>query len=130
MVSDGLFKAITTITGALIAGEALALLVGMFLFSPRPNPWITGLHTLLIALDVLCGAGLIYLCLNGATGGHDGLIFIIVLISAAAHIFRDWQYFTGGGGIIFLTNAPLFIFNNVKLIGLIVIGVITGGKLF
>ena len=130
MASDGFFRGITIITGVLIAWEALALLVGMYLLSPRPNPWITGLHTFLIALDILCGAGLIYLCLNGATSTRDGLIFIIVLISAAAHIFRDWQYFTGGGGIIFLTNAPLFIFNNVKLIGLIVIGVITGGKLF
>ena len=130
MASDGFFRGITIITGALIAGEALALLVGMYLLSSRPNPWITGLHTFFIALDILSGLVLIYLCFSGAAGTRDRLIFIIVLISAAAHIFRDWQYFTGGKEIIFLTNTPLFIFNNVKLIGLIVIGVITGGKLF
>jgi hypothetical protein len=129
MASDGFFRGITIITGVLIAGEALALLVGMYLLSPRPNPWIMGLHTFFIALDILCGAGLIYLCFNGATSTRDGLIFIIVLISAAAHVFRDWQYFNTGREIIFLTNTPLFIFNNVKLIGLIVIGVITIGKL-
>ena len=117
------FRIITLLTAVLVAGEGLALLVGMYLLSPRPNPWITAPHTLLLALDILCGAGLILLALAPAGGLRDGLLLIAALVSLAAHAYREWEYFTSPAAARFLTNVPLFVLNNIKLVGLMLIAV-------
>ena len=117
----GLFKTVTIITGVLVAGEALALLAGMYFLSPRPNAWISALHTGMIILDILCGAGLIILILLKASSLRNGLLLTTGLVSFAAHIYREWEYLASPTANRFLTNTPLFVVNNVKLIGLILI---------
>ena len=120
-MNAGALKTLALITGALVAGEALALLVGMYLLSPRPNPWISAPHTLMIALDIFCGAGLIALTLAHTGSLRGGLLLAAVLVSLAAHAYREWEYFAAPAATRFLSNAPLFVLNNVKLIGLMLI---------
>jgi hypothetical protein len=35
------------------------------------------------------------------------------------HAYREWEYFASNEANRFLANVPLFVLNNVKLIGLI-----------
>jgi hypothetical protein len=121
MLNEGWIKMVTLTTGALIGGEAFALLVGMYILSPRPNVWITTTNTLWIALDIICGAGLLWLALINVSGYRDGMLFSAAFISLGAHAFREWDYFASQTETRFLTNMPLFVVNNVKLMGLFLI---------
>jgi hypothetical protein len=112
-------KAITFITGLVVAGEALALLVGMYILSPQPNPWISGRNSFWVGLDIACGAGLICLILMSESSLRDGLLMVLALIAMGGHAYREWEYFASSEASRFLANVPLFVLNNVKLIGLI-----------
>jgi hypothetical protein len=57
------FKAATLLTGMVVAGEALALLVGMHLLNEGDNPWPSLKNDFFLALDIAAGLGLIYLAL-------------------------------------------------------------------
>jgi hypothetical protein len=50
-------RVLMLLTGGVIAGEALALLVGMALLSPRLNAWLTARNLLWLGLDLVCGGG-------------------------------------------------------------------------
>ena len=114
-----LLKVVGFITGSVIAGEALALLVGMFLLSPRPNSWITWRNILFLGLDIVCGVGMIVLML--IRRDFFGYIFLsaLVLIAFSSHVYREWEYFASSTIHRFLINLPLFVLNNVKLVGII-----------
>jgi len=116
-----ILKIVTVLTGSVITGEALALLMGMFLLSPQPNSWITSRNTFWLALDILCGAGLISLMLLWRGNFRDVLLFALALIAFSSHVYREWEYFTNKSTDRFLINIPLFVLNTVKLIGIIAI---------
>ena len=58
MFNERFLKIVAIITGVLVAGEALALLVGMVVLSPHPNPWISPRNIFWFGLDIVCGASL------------------------------------------------------------------------
>ena len=93
MFYSGLLKIVTIVTGIFAAGEVVALLIGMYVLSPHPNPWISGRNTFLIVVDILCGAGLLWLILTYSNGQGDGWLLTIVLVSLGAHRYREWEYF-------------------------------------
>jgi hypothetical protein len=51
-----------------------------------------------------------------------------VVISVVAHGYREWEYLVGAANP-FCANAPLFVLNNLKLIGLLVIAGLIGLRL-
>ena len=58
MLNKGFLEIVAIITGILVAGEAMALLVGMVVLSPHPNPWISPRNIFWFGLDIVCGASL------------------------------------------------------------------------
>jgi hypothetical protein len=110
-------KFVSLLTGLVIAGEALALLVGMHFLSERNNPWISLKNDLLFALDILTGSALIASSLR--TGNPGNPIFWVALgLALLAHIYRDWETLSHAANP-FCLNLPLFVVNNVKLVGLL-----------
>ncbi len=112
-----ILKAISILTGIIIVGEALALLVGMHFLSPRGNPWISFKNDLLIGIDIAAGIGLVYVVVAN-TDFSAGLFFILIGVSLLAHGYREWEYFSDVSAK-FCINLPLFILNNIKLAGLL-----------
>ncbi|MCG8699344.1 MAG: hypothetical protein MI922_14915 [Bacteroidales bacterium] len=110
-------KITTIVTGGLIAGESLALLVGMNLLSSGPNPWNTNRNNIMLGLDIITGAGMIYLGLTSNNLHSSKLLYALTSVNIASHTFRSYEYFGPGGDSKFCFNLPLFIVNNLKLTG-------------
>ena len=104
------------LTGLFIFGEALALLIGAgFIIKPRPA-WLSQKNMAFLADDLLFGAILI---LSATQVFQAAWIFWLSLISTfLSHVLRDAE-FVGSFPNKFCDNTPLFIANNVKLVGLI-----------
>jgi len=121
--------------GLIIAGESIALLVGMHLLSNGNNPWISAKNVFFAITDIITGS--IFLCLavtntvfyvndmnlESTSYYQTGPIisFIIALFSLITHSYREFEFFGQDEGK-FLTNSALFAMNNVKL-GLLLTGV-------
>jgi hypothetical protein len=113
---------VSIVTGITISGEALALLVGMTLLSPQPNPWVIPINLFWLGLDILCGAGILILAfLPGGGLAGQPVLMGITLVSLGAHLYRDWEFFTNHTSSRFLVNTPLFAVNNLRLLGLFII---------
>jgi hypothetical protein len=111
-------KIIILLTGLVIAGEALALLVGMHFLSGHNNLWISFKNDLFLGLDVLAGAVVITLAL--CSENPVGLLFWIALgLTLMTHTYRDWEYLVQRPNP-FCANPPLFVVNNLKLAGLFI----------
>lgn len=112
------------ITGALVGGEALALAVGMRLPAGVPNSWLSVKNNAFLLLDILTGAAI----LAAAFGGQGGRLSIWLLVFTGAalllHLYREWEYLSGFANA-FCANRPLFIVNNVKLLGLLAVMALT-----
>jgi hypothetical protein len=118
-----LVRILPILTGALLTGEAIALLVGMRWLSPGGNPWISVKNDLFLGLDIAAGTGMIYLAVALEALPGSGLFRGLVLVSLLAHGYRDWEYLVSAGNR-FCTNGPLFVVNNVKLAGLLAIAIL------
>jgi hypothetical protein len=106
------------VTGLVIAGEALALFVGMVILSPDAAAWVSPKNNALLLLDVLTGIAIIWLVLGGQAGtGWPG---IPVLVGLATHVYREWEV-RSGAPHPFCFNTPLRILNAVKLAGLVIL---------
>lgn len=112
------FKIVVILTGAVIAGEAMALLVGTYFLS-ADKAWASKNMALLI-LDIVTGLGLIYFGFARGSLLTSTLFFLFSGLALLTHGYREWQYFTHIE-TKFCFNLPLFIVNNVKLIGVVVI---------
>ncbi len=99
--------------GAVVAGEALALLIGM---NASSSEWARLKNNGLALLDLVTGAVLIYLLF--ARGDLDALLVFYVLLSVIliSHGYREWEYVANRPNK-FCENAPLFVVNGVKLVG-------------
>jgi hypothetical protein len=117
-MSDLPFKIITLLTGMVIAGEALALLVGMHLLSEGDNAWISVKNNLFLALDLLAGLGMIYLSLARHGAVWPYALFLLAGFAVLTHGYRDWEYLAGVTNP-FCANIPLFVVNNLKIAGLL-----------
>jgi hypothetical protein len=118
-MSPYIMKIIIIITGSVIAGEALALLIGTRVPSRKGNPWVTPKNNFFIAIDIIFGIGMI---LIGALTNPVpiALLYSLAIISLIAHGIRDWEYLAQIPNP-FCTNASLFIVNNIKIAGLFLI---------
>ena len=115
------FKVASLLTGLTMVGEALALLVGMHILSTGDNPWVSVKNDLFLVLDVVAGLGLLYPVLARRTAPY-GLYFLVGL-ALLSHGYRVWEYLARAGNP-FCANLPLFIVNDLKLAGLLVIAVL------
>lgn len=116
--SAGVLKTTTIITGTIIAGEATALLLGVHVFAGGDNPWISSKNDLLLILDLITGIGMVYLAASDS-GFYDSPIFLVLSnVALLTHGYREWEYL-GGSPNSFCANLPLFIVNNLKLVGLV-----------
>ena len=113
-----LLRIITGLTGAVIAIESLALFVGLRVLSPEQTPWTDPKNDTFVLLDVIVGGGLIYLALRCRQGPFPPVFFALVAVSLLAHGYREWEYLAGVDDR-FAFNLPLFVFNNVRLVGLL-----------
>jgi hypothetical protein len=112
------FRIITLFTGAVAAGEALALLVGMRILSGDDNPWISSKNDLFIVLDIMTGLGLVYVALAPPGAAWPYLFFLVAGLALLTHAYREWEYLAPAAHP-FCANPPLFFVNNLKLAGLL-----------
>lgn len=101
-----------------IAGEGMALLVGMHFLSGAENLRIPRKNDLMLGLDILVGVVMLSLALAGVES-----LALYALCSAAAlgtltHLYRGWESLAGSENP-FCFNAPLFAVNAFKLASLL-----------
>jgi hypothetical protein len=113
-------RVVTILVGAIVAGEATALAIGMHLIKKSESPWISLKNDLLMALDVVVGLALILIAFDGGALIQPIWFSIFVMIGLVTHIYRIWENLAGRE-TPFCGNRPLFIFNNLKFIGLLLI---------
>lgn len=114
------FRVGTILANVLIGGEALALLIGMHVLSERDNPWISFKNDLLLALDLVTALGMILAVTMNRDVFSSNTFYFLALVSILSHGYRGWEYFANIQNK-FCINAPLFIINDLKLLGLLII---------
>jgi hypothetical protein len=107
---------ISLLLGLLIVGEAIMLLIGMYVISKKQNEWKTRFNTNTLLIDVAFGTIIIF---NAIESMPYKVVAIVVLI--ITHLYREIEYFYKEKKNRFIFNLPLFIVNTIKLIGLIVL---------
>jgi len=126
-VSTMRFKIVTALTGLVIAGEALALMVGMHLLSEGANSWNSFKNDLFLLLDIAAALGLLVLALVHRGPAWPYVPGSLLVLSLVTHSYRDWEYLAGAANA-FCANAPLLAVNNLKL-ALLLAGVVLGAQL-
>jgi hypothetical protein len=127
MIELAWVKTLTILTGIVIAGEALALAVGMHVLNPDDNPWISLKNDLLLGIDVVVGVGLVVVAANRGTSLASGIFHVLGSIALLTHGYREWEVLARAADA-FCANAPLFAVNSLKLAGLLLIAGATIGK--
>ena len=112
------FKTATLLTGMVVAGEALALLVGMHFLSKGDDPWVSFKNDLFLTLDIATGLGLVYLALAHRGAACPYALYCLVGLALLTHGYREWEYLARASNP-FCANGPLFAVNSLKLAGLL-----------
>ncbi len=120
MTNIQFLKTGTILTGLLIGGEALALLIGMHVLSARPNPWVSLKNDFLLILDLVAALGLIWIVAMNRDTFPSSPFYFLTLISISSHGYRGWEYFAQVQNK-FCINVPLFVINDLKLLGLLIV---------
>ena len=129
-MGDLAFKLLTLVTGAVVAGEALALLVGMHVLSRGDNAWMSIKNDLFLALDIVAGVGLVVVALAHRGAVWPYAFMFLAGLALLTHAYREWEYLAGASNP-FCANAPLFVVNTLKLAGLLAIltlGLVQGSR--
>lgn len=116
MHRQGVIKVVAIITGLLIAGEALALLIGMRAVGPVENPWLTPVNNTLLVLDLATGAGLVAFALLAQDLRSSALFFGLAVVAILTHSYRVWEVMAANPNP-FCANLSMVIMNAIKLIG-------------
>ena len=111
-------QVVTILVALIIAGEATALAVGMHLIKKSESPWISLKNDLLLAFDIVVGLVLIMIAVQGRDQIQSIWFTLFVTMGLLTHIYRIWEYLASKAGP-FCDNRPLFIVNNIKFIGLL-----------
>jgi hypothetical protein len=121
--------ALIVVTGLVVFGEALALLVGMHILSKRDNPWTSLKNDIFLATDIIAGLVLVVFAFKQENLFSPAILWTITIILLVSHGYRDAEYFLDLENK-FCSNVPLMIFNNVKLVGLVgILAFVLGGSL-
>jgi hypothetical protein len=113
---SAVLRVLTAATGSVVAIEAVALFVGLFLVASG-HPWAGLKNGVLIWSDIVGGACLIYLAARGNAKAGIQVFYCLLGVLMATHVYREWESFAGAQNA-FCANTPLFVFNNIKLLGL------------
>jgi len=100
--------------GAVTAGEALALLIGMNLTDQ--SGWATIKNNGLALVDLVTGVALVYFLFTQKDLGGSPVLYVLLVVILISHGYREWEYVTDQP-VKFCANAPLFVMNSVKLVG-------------
>ena len=98
--------------GAIAAGEALLLLIGMNV--PQPTAWSTPSNIGLALSDVLVGGALVALVSIDRDAPSQPWFYVLSSLLVVTHTYREVEYFIGVDQP-FAANTPLFVLNNLKL---------------
>jgi len=119
-MASALIKTVAILTGLVVAGEALALTLGMRILGRRDSPWICRKNDLLLEIDLFTGLGLIILTAISAHPDAAIPFYVLVILSIITHSYRELEFLTRAESA-FCANKPLFVVNNLKLIGLLIL---------
>ncbi len=122
-MTDAWLKTATVVTAAVMAGEAIGLFLAEYLWSPKPNPWISPRNTLWLVSDLVCGVGLAYLALGRAGPSREAYTLALVLPALVSHLYREWEYLSHTTAGPYLENETSWMVNTLKLAGLGIVGV-------
>ena len=111
------FNTTAGLTGVVIAGEALALLVGVFFLSAGSNPWISVKNDTFLACDIAAGLGLVYLALARLGTGWPYALYFLLAIALLTHGYREWEY-SARASNPFCANLSLFLVSKIRIAGL------------
>jgi hypothetical protein len=109
------------LTGTVIAVESLILCIGVRFSASEGERWICLKNDILVVADTITGMGLIVFALmfRRVSGlPYAGMFYVLIIISIVTHGYREWEYLTGVENKFFF-NFPLFVFNNIRLFGLV-----------
>ena len=115
------FRMASLLTALTMAGEALALLVGIHVLSAGDNPWASIKNNLFLALDIVAGLGLLYLVL--ARRGAPTALYFLVGLALLTHGYHEWEYMARASNALG-ANLPLFVVNSLKLAGLLAVAIL------
>ncbi len=113
-------QVVSSLVGFVVAGEAAALAIGIHIVKQSRSPWISLKNDLLLALDIVVGLVLILLAFEGDKLPQPIWFPLFVILGLITHLFRIWEYLAERKST-FCGNRPLFIVNNIKFIGLLII---------
>jgi ABC-type branched-subunit amino acid transport system permease subunit len=101
---------LVSLVGLMILGEAVVLLVGGYVLGHLAPSWRTHSNVLLLFLDGVVGAGLIY----AVWMATPLLIVLLAILGVLSHAYRLWEVVTGRLEP-FAANHALSIMNTLKL---------------
>jgi hypothetical protein len=105
----------------LIAGEAVALIAGVYLLGAADNPWIRAENDIFLVVDLVTGVLLVVLGLVSDSGVPERETRVPLvgstLVAVLAHTYRGVAYLWARPNT-FCASGALFLLNNVKLVGL------------
>ena len=112
-------KSASLVTGGLMAGEALYLLISMN-FTQANNPWATPKNNWLAISDLIVGLGMVYQAQNNQQLYDSSTLYLYSGLATLTHTYRECEYCNDEENK-FCANLPLFVINNVKLLGSFVV---------
>ncbi|MGD9049946.1 MAG: hypothetical protein PVF77_17975, partial [Anaerolineae bacterium] len=83
-------------------------------------------NNLFLALDILAGLGLVFLALVQRGAAWPYALYALTGLALLTHGYRDWEYLAGTDNA-FCATTPLFVVNNLKLVGLVAVLVLSRG---
>ena len=111
-----LLRITALLTGAVMAGEAAALVIGMRPLGAPSNPLASPNNDLLLALHILAGLALVWVAWFNPNAAQSNVYWKLTVAALLSPGFRDWELLTTWSNP-FLFNKPLFVVNNLKLVG-------------
>lgn len=103
------------VVGILVAGEALALYVGLFIIGKARSVWITPKNTRYLIADGLTGIVILPGIIWNGTLWFAVLSAVFILPSLVFHFQRTFDYLMKRK-LAFCANQGLFVVNNLKLV--------------
>ena len=104
------------LTGLLIFGEAAVLLVGTGLIVKPRSQWLSQKNFAFLADDLFFGIILILVAIDMLTA--PWIFWLSIISTFLSHAWRDAE-FVAKFPNPFCGNTTLFLFNNLKLMGLV-----------
>ena len=100
--------------GVIIVGEAILLLIGMYLIGKKDHDRRTGFNINTLLIDLAFGTIILF-------NAFENMTFIIIAIPALiiTHLYREIEYFKKDKKSRLSNSYSLFIVNSIKLIGLV-----------